>query len=318
VWLIAVGFAAAVVETPFWSASAAAIPNLVGEDDLAWANGLVQVGANAGIMLGPAVGGVLLAVMGADLVFAANALSFVLSAVLVMTIRGRFSVDRREGEDEHRGLRAGFVFIARDRVLRILVLGWFVFVLGLGMVMVADVPLAESFGTGSTGYGLIIGAFGAGSIVGSLAGRRLTERTEATALFGGAAVIGVTTAGVALSPWWVPVLVLVFVGGAADGLTMVADRNIQQRRTPDAVRSRVVSASEAVITLALAAGFVLGGPALRALGPKGVYAVGGLLGMVGAAVLVPLVREARRRPVSEASAQDGDETESQRELVGAG
>ena len=51
--LLAIGFVTAVVETPFWSASQAAIPNLVGKDDLAWANGLLQVGANAGIMLGP-------------------------------------------------------------------------------------------------------------------------------------------------------------------------------------------------------------------------------------------------------------------------
>ncbi len=293
-WLLAVGFAAAIVETPFWSASAAAIPNLVDEDDLAWANGLIQVGANAGIMIGPAIGGVLLAVMGAGLVFAANALSFVLSAVLVVTVHGRFAEERDGDAHEHDGIRAGFVFIARDRLLRTLVLAWSVFVLGLGMVMVADVPLAELFGAGSTGYGLMIGAWGAGSVIGSLAGRRLTQRTEARALFAGTIVIGVTTAGVALSPWFAPVLVLILLSGVADALIMVADRNIQQRRTPDVVRSRVVSASEAVITIALAAGFLLGGPALELLGPRGVYAVGGVLGLFGAIVLVPILRSSRR------------------------
>ena len=297
--LLVIGFVTAVVETPFWSASQAAIPNLVGPDDLAWANGLLQVGANAGIMLGPAVGGVLLAAMGPGMVFGLNALSFVLSALVVATVRGRFSEDRSEQDDEHRGMKAGFVFIARDRVLRILVLAWTVFVLGMGMVMVADVPLVELFGAGATGYGILIGAWGAGSVIGSLAGRKLNERNESRALFAGTVLIGVTTAGVALSPWFVPVLVLILLAGIADAVVMVADRSIQQRRTPDVVRSRVVSASESVITIALAVGFVLGGPALELLGPRWVYALGGAFAFVGAVVLLPILRASRRADVPE-------------------
>jgi MFS family permease len=292
--LLAVGFVAAVVETPFWSASAAAIPNLVGRDDLAWANGMLQLGGNTGIMLGPAIGGVLLAAVGTGTVFGANAVSFVLSAALVATVRGRFAEDRVAHDEEHRGMRAGFVFIARDRILRTIVLAWVVFVLGLGMAMVADVPLVELFGAGAAGYGMLIGAWGAGSVLGSIAGRKLSERTEARALVAGTVVIGVTTAGVALSPWFPPVLALILMAGVADAIVMVADRNIQQRRTPDVVRSRVVSASEAVVTIALAVGFVLGGPALEVLGPRAVYAIGGACGFLGAVVLVPVLRASRR------------------------
>lgn len=291
--LISIGFAAAIVETPFWSASTAAIPNLVGEEDLAWANGMVQMGANAGIMLGPAVGGLLLAVASPGIVFAINAASFVVSAMIVVIVRGRFSEDRDANVDEHRGFRAGFVFIARDRVLRTIVLAWVVLVFGIGLAMVADVPLAELFGTGSMGYGLMIGAFGAGSVLGSFAGRKLTERTEARALVIGTILIGASTAGIALSPWFVPVLLLLLAAGIADALVMVADRNIQQRRTPDAVRSRVVAASESVVMTALAAGFVLGGPALEAFGPRIVYALGGACGLLGAIVLVPVLRSSR-------------------------
>ena len=312
--LLAIGFVTAVVETPFWSASQAAIPNLVGKDELAWANGLLQVGANAGIMLGPAVGGVLLAVMGPGMVFGLNGLTFVLSAVVVASVRGRFSEDRTEHDEEHRGLKAGFLFIARDRVLRILVFAWTVFVFGIGMVMVADVPLVEEFDAGATGYGLLIGFWGAGSVLGSLVGRKLNERIEPKALFVGTAVIGVTTAGVAFSPWFPPVLVLILLAGAADAIVMVADRSIQQRRTPDVVRSRVVSASESMITIALAVGFVLGGPALELLGPRGVYAAGGVFAFVGAVVLLPILRASRR---AEAAAPVVDGLVETPELVGA-
>ena len=292
--LLAVGFVAAIVESPFWSASAGAVPNLVGEDDLAWANGLLQVGGNAGIMVGPAIGGALLAAFGAGPVFAANAVSFVLSAALVATVRGRFAAERTDA-DEHHGLRAGFVFISKDPLLRRMMLAWVVFVIGLGMVMVADVPLVELFGAGAGGYGLMIGAWGAGSMLGSLASRWLNERTEVRALVAGTIAIAVTTAGIAISASFGVVLVLILLAGVAEGVTMVAETGIQQRRTPDAVRSRVVAASEAVVHLALAAGFVIGGPALEALGPRGMYAVGGLLGLLGGVVLLPVLRRERAR-----------------------
>ena len=197
--LLALGFVAAVVEAPFWSASAAAIPNLVGKDDLAWANGLLQIGGNAGIMLGPALGGVLLAAVGPGMVFGLNAFSFVVSAAIIAIVRGRFAEDRTEHDDEHRGFRAGS---CSSRVTaccgRSFSRGWRSSS-GSGLAMVADVPLAELFGSGSTGYGLMIGAFGAGSVLGSLAGRKLHERNEARAPILGTIVMGATTAGIALS-----------------------------------------------------------------------------------------------------------------------
>ena len=64
--LIALAFVSAMAESPFWSASAAAIPNLVErEEDIAWANSLLGLGRNAGIMIGPVIGGVLLTALGA-------------------------------------------------------------------------------------------------------------------------------------------------------------------------------------------------------------------------------------------------------------
>ena len=59
--LIGLAFVSAMAESPFWSASRAAIPNLVErEEDIAWANSLLGLGRNAGIMIGPVIGGVLL------------------------------------------------------------------------------------------------------------------------------------------------------------------------------------------------------------------------------------------------------------------
>jgi MFS family permease len=292
--LLAVAFVAAAVAQPFWWASGAAIPNIAGEERLAWANGLVALGRNAGIMVGPAIGGVLVGAIGPAWVFGLNAATFVLSALLILSVRADFQGERPDAE-EHKGMRAGFVFIARDRVLRAIVLAWVAVVLGAGFVMVADVPLAEHFGTGSLGYGMLIGSWGAGSVLGSLAGRRLREDNEPRALFLGMALIALSTGAIAVSPWFAPILAMSVFSGFGDAITMVAEQGIQQRRTPDAVRSRVMAASEAVVTVFFALSLAFAGPVLQALGPQNVYAIGGATALAGSAVLIPVLRGERVR-----------------------
>jgi predicted MFS family arabinose efflux permease len=291
--LIGFAFLAALAEAPFLSASTAAIPNLVDEDDISYANGLIALGRNAGIVLGPVIGGLVVASVGAGAVFAVNAASFVVSAGLVASVRGRFSGDREESE-EHRGLRAGFRFLFRDRVLRTMALTWLGIVLTLGMTMVADVPLAELFGVGSFGYGLLIACWGGGSIVGALLGRHLNARTEALAFVTGTGVVAVTCIGVGVSPWFSLVLVIILAMGVGDGLTLVAQQGIMQRRTPDGVRSRVSGAFDAVIHTGLVPSYALAGPAVAALGARGVYVVGGLAAVFALFIALPIVREGRR------------------------
>jgi MFS family permease len=292
--LLALAFVAAAVAQPFYWASGAAIPNLVREDELAWANSLVALGRNAGVMIGPAVGGALVGAIGPTWVFGLNAVTFAVSAALVRTIRADFQGSREDAK-EHRGLRAGFVFVARDRVLRSIVFAWAALVAGVGFVMVADVPLAEHFHAGSLGYGLMIGTWGLGSVLGSLAGRKLNEEKEPRALFLGMALIALSTGAVAVSPWFAPILVMSVMSGFGDAITVVAEQGIQQRRTPDAVRSRVMAASEAVVSVVFALSLAFAGPVLRALGPQNVYAIGGATALVGATVLLPVVIGERRR-----------------------
>ncbi|MGH2572976.1 MAG: MFS transporter [Actinomycetota bacterium] len=290
--LVALAFLAALAEAPFLSASTAAIPNLVDEDEIGYANGLIALGRNSGIVLGPVLGGVLVASVGAGAVFAANAVSFVGSALLVVSVRERFSGDR-EGSEEHQGLRAGFRFLFSDRILRTMALTWLGLVLALGMTMVADVPLAELFEVGSFGYGVLIACWGGGSIIGSLAGRYLKARHEAPAFVGATALVAVTCLGVGVSPWFSLVLAFVLVMGIGDGVTLVAQQGIMQRRTPDVVRSRVSGAFDAVIHTGLVPSYALAGPAVAALGARGVYVAGGLAAIAALAIALPILKGER-------------------------
>lgn len=291
--LIGLAFVSAMAESPFWSASAAAIPNLVErEEDIAWANSLLGLGRNAGIMLGPVVGGVLLTALGgSSWVFAINGLTFVVSVFLTLSVKADYSREHSAAEqEEHQGITAGLRFIWHDRPLRAMVIAWTVFLLGAGMGMVADAPLAEHFEAGSAGFGLLIACWGLGSVVGSLLGRKLTEQTEPVWLVLGATGIAVAGLGIAFAPSFEFVLVSLLIMGISDGISIVAEQGIMMRRSPDAVRSRVMAGFDALLSLGIAVAYVFAGPVLELLGPKGVYGVGGISAAVAAVLLLPVLR----------------------------
>ena len=313
--LLTFAFLSAVAEAPFLSSSSATIPNLVEDQDLGWANGMVALGRNAGILVGPLVGGVLVSTVGAGAVFAVNAVTFLASAALVTTVHGRFNADRHGG-DEHRGLRAGFRFLSADPVLRTITLSFLAIVLGLAMTMVADVPLVALFHAGSFGYGSLIACWGGGSIVGSLLGRYLKARTEPPALVIGIAMIAGMSIAVGLSPWFSFVLGAIFVMGVGDGVTLVAEQGIMQRRTPDAVRSRVSGAFDACVHVGMALSYVAAGPMVSWLGAKGVYIVGGGIALLGVTVGLPLLRSVNRpAPAVEVSPDSGQASDATTLLV---
>jgi len=70
-----------------------------------------------------------------------------------------------------------------------------------------------------------------------------------------------------------------------------------QRRTPDAIRSRVAGALDSVVHIGLAVSYLIAGPAVHVLGAKGTYLVGGIVSFVAVGVLLPILRE--RAPVQE-------------------
>ena len=291
-WLIAFAFGSAIAELPFFSSSRAAIPNLIeSEDQLSWANSLITVGTHSGIAVGPVIGGVLLAVTGASWVFAINGISFLISLWLTLTVEGPFKAEEQDSQQqEHEGLSAGIRFMWQELVIRRMTIAWFVFLLGMGMGMVADAALAESFEAGAIGFSLLIACWGTGSVVGSLAGRWLTPRTEPLWLVVGSFGIALAAFGVGFAPLFPLVLACLFLMGTADGLTMVSENGIMQRRTPDAVRSRAMAAFEAVLSVGLAVSYLLAGPVLKAVGPQGAYLVGGATALLAAIALVPLAK----------------------------
>jgi MFS family permease len=301
--LVAIACLTAILEAPVWAVAAAAIPNLIDEDHLSWANGQVAIGRNLGSFAGPLLGTAIAAALAPGLhplsdrlyaagafVFGINAASFLVSAWLIGRTPGRFN-DERPSKEEHAGIRAGFRYAMSDRVLRAILVGWSVLILGAGLILVAELPLADSFDQGAFGYGLLNALWAGGAAVGAvLAGRWLTARREPQTLLFAILVGGLIMFGIGWSPLWILALAFVVTEGICEGFASVAEQGLLQRRTPDDVRSRVVGAVEAATLVALAISFAIGGQIVDVVGPRAAYYLGGVTTLIAALIMAGPMR----------------------------
>jgi predicted MFS family arabinose efflux permease len=233
----------------------------VAEDErtLTEANALLQAANRITIVLGPALAGGLIAVVGAANVLLIDAVTFALGFVLVtLFVRGG---DRVEHDEETKGLTAGARFLARDSLLRpwsiaIIVgdAGW--------LVLFATMPVLvlESYGEQPALLGWIWGGWGLGAVIGSLVTFRIGSKVDRML------VASVGELAMVLPLWLLladlpsaAVVALMWVSGFTNGIINAPIWTIFTLRTPAALRAKAVS----VILVATA---VIGPVALLAAG----------------------------------------------------
>lgn len=276
--------AGSIAQAPFEPASAAALPNVVGERDVAKANSLVAATSAAGYLVGPLLGGAVLAAGAtAAVLFAVDAATFVVSALLVASVRRPFG---RGSTDEHPGALAGLRLLLRSRALRVPVLASTVALLGVGIVDVASYPLSHDLGGGAAGYGAMTALLGGGGLVGAALAARVLgagpTRVLVASFAAGAA--GLALAGAA------PVIVVALAGmavaGLARGLVDVATVTLIQARAADEVRSRVFAAQDGAAHVAFSVSAFAGGLLVEGAGARGAFAVAAACAVVAAAIAV--------------------------------
>lgn len=292
--LLSVAVIAQVLVTPHWLASDAAVPNLVGGDMLTRANATISIAGNISMLVGPAVGAALVALSQPSVVYGTNAASFLISALLIAMVPGRFGPDHRgrpQGSSSGRGRRwAWSSYILHDPVLIRLLCAWGILGVAFDMTLVADLPLVRVFHAGPIGYGIMQSAAGLGAIIGALAARVMSRRVELLVLTLAPAAVGAANGIVALAPVFWVVIVGTFVGSLAAAPQEVASDGMTQRRSPDEIRGRVFAAMSGAYYLGSACGITLSGLLLSAFGPRTVFAIGA----VGVMSAVPILYPVRR------------------------
>jgi MFS family permease len=223
--LLVLAFPAAVAAAPFLPASGALVPSIVDPARLNWANSRLALARTTGQLVGPLVGGGVVAGVNGSAAFALNSASFVVSAALIATLRRQFrAADGRlsrpqgggvmdgstsasgeviEGSTSASGeVMEGLALLFRVSLLRALTVGFILVDIGNGLVLPAEVPLAHVFGTGSLGYGVLVAVWGVGGVAGAPLARLFLDRWgEAIVITASAACLCAGFALCAVAPW---------------------------------------------------------------------------------------------------------------------
>lgn len=282
----------------------AAFPGVVGNGDLTRANALISGTFSFSVMAGPALGGVLVASVGVEAAFLIDALTYLVSAAFLATIRLPAPV-REDEEGFFDELKAGFGYLVTARVPLVIVLGAFAVTLAGNAAIPAEAFLArETFDAGNLGYGLLASFWGGGMVLGAALAAVLGERANLILLyFLSIFATALAFAGVGFSPAFALALGCLAVGGLANGLDNVATDAVLQKRVPEAFLGRVFAARFLTFSAGEAIAYPIGGLVVDAIGPRSTYLLAALAtALAGFVLLLGLVAPARKRPPKDSGA----------------
>lgn len=284
--LLALVFLIGTFTAPYVAAQRSIIPELFGDDEtlVAKASGLFGGAAQLPLVVGPALGGALIGLMGTSPLLVVDGATFLFAFVVVLGfVRG----GKRIPDDESsRGMLAGVRYLARDRLLGPIVLT-IVVLDGAANGLAVAVPLLAftRYDENPHVAGLIFTGFGVGAIAGSVVVMKLLDRIRPIKLAAFAMLgIGVPIWFVALPISWPLACVAILATGFVIPLVNAPMMGIITTRPPAAVRAKVLTAVMTASGLGGPFGRLLVGPVYRWAGNGGVWVaiaagltVGGLL-----------------------------------------
>jgi Transmembrane secretion effector len=284
--IYAVAFVQSTLGIVFNCGEFAAIPSLVGRDDLVAANGRIMATNSAGQILGPILAGVLVTLMPpAELLFF-DAASFLISAGSLAAIRRSFNAVRAPGP-----ANAGVTGLLRD-VLAGLRYVWSQPVLRAISVMMALINFVAStqisqlvlfakraLGASDTQVALLFAAGAAGVVIVSIAAAAIRRRLSfAVTALGGLVIAGLTVTAMALIGSYPAALVLWAASSGFGLLFNICTASLRQAIVPDELYGRVVSIAQVLAWSAIPLGALAGAAAIQLSGSViDVYAATGLL-----------------------------------------
>ena len=264
------------------------------------ANGIHEAVWGVAFMLGPGLGGLLIATVGSAATFWAAAAMFAVSIAAIAPVRipGGSRPEREQRPDGFwSGTAEGLRFLWRDRLLRAMSL--LMMAIAATYLPVEGVLLPYYFEEQDRpgAFGAVILAMSAGGIVGALSYGWLAKRFTSRAIYvGGFVAVAVVFAPFALLPALPVLLPLAFLLGVVSGPINPVLNVEMQTRTPTRLRGRVVGVITAIAYAAGPLGYLLAGPIIDGAGIEvamlAFAAAFAVLALV--AMLVPALREGDR------------------------
>jgi predicted MFS family arabinose efflux permease len=297
----------------------AIVPNLVRRSELATANAMFQVLFQLGLVIGPAIAGLLLAGAGIRFVYWMDVVSFAVAALAIFLI----SPQPATGTASHRpGLRSiaeGLSFLrGRQAIQGAYLIDINAMVFGMPRALFPALAVSTFHGGPST-LGLLYAAPGAGALLGALTTGWVGKvQRQGRAVIVAVIVWGAAITGFGLVPWThralgLPVavvlpaaLALLAIAGWADVLSAVFRSTIIQLAVPDALRGRLMGLQIAVVTGGPRIGDFESGAVADAFGTATSVVSGGIACIAGAVLLARMLPGFRRQHTPGVSAAGPD------------
>jgi len=307
IWALYVAAACVgIAETVYDTSAQSIMPQVVPRDQLARANGrLYAAELTASQFVGPPLAGLLIAA-GAAAAFGTPVALWAFAVLALLLVRGQFRVERERRTTVRADIAEGLRFLWRHRLLRTLAImvGTFNFATNaaFAVMVLYAVGSASAMKLTGQGYGLLLAATAAGSLLGSLVAERVLKalgrrRSLALSLISGVLMIGLPA--VTASPLLIGAAFL--AGGVGTVIWNIATVSLRQAITPDRLLGRVNSCYRLFAWGTMPIGAAVGGALAQLLGLRAVFAsmavlVGALL--VGLKVATDEAMDAAEREPS--------------------
>jgi MFS family permease len=245
------------------------------EGELRAGNAVLNIAFTAGAAIGPAVAGAVVAALDVQSALLLDAVSFYLIACILLTARPLPQAEPEPGRLGER-VRAGLGYIRDHRILRRLLGAQAAALVFFAAVVPIEVIYAkETLGAGDTGYGLMLGSWGLGMVLGSLVFAALRRAPLPLLLFFSTIAIGAGYLGIAAAQTLALACVASAVGGTGNGIQWVALVSAVQELTAARMQARVIGTLESIAEAAPGVGYVLGGVVASAWSPRATFLVAG-------------------------------------------
>ena len=240
------------MESPSWRAI---LPELVAPEDLAASAALNGIEFNFARAIGPALGGIVVAVANAGTAFLANAISFL--GVIFVVARWKRPVRKRTTPPETvaGASVAAIRYVRYSPAIRILIARSGILMFFASGLLALLPSLAHGVSSSPIGYGALLGCFGLGAILGAAVMQQARARWSAEAVVSsGILIFGMVTAAVG-SIHALPILAAAMLVGGAAWIVFISLFNVLiLNHAPEWVRARVLAVSMLVFQGAMAAG----------------------------------------------------------------
>ncbi len=237
--------------------------------------------------IGPAIGGLLVHIVGGPSALLIDAFTFLVCAGLLLPFSTH--IEEASADSIRTRLLAAVRHMRAVPALRALLLTEAVALVFFASVEPVEVLYAKTtLDAGNLGYGLLVGAWGLGAALGAIVFARSPRRPLGPMLTGGTLLVGLAYLGFGAAPTLAIACTAAVVGGVGNGIQWPSFISAVQQLTPATMHGRLMSAVGSLTAFCPALGFILGGSIAAISSPRVAMVVAGAVATLATIAFVRL------------------------------